>query len=201
MKKQLIQHSSESNEHYTPVEIVEAAREWMGGIGLDPCSSEIANRTVRSEQILTSEDLSEHFNWSEILDRGIHRSLFVNPPGKGSMDPDVMKGLGSKAADVCWLRKTIETVQAGDLATMAVFVGYSIDILQKMQGAGLNPFDYHLCVPRRRVSYGAWDGEAVRAQNSPPNASVIIGLANFRFVDGGPRFKRCFKGIGAVHTR
>lgn len=43
--------SSDSNEWYTPPEIIEAVRELFGGrIDLDPASSEVAQRTVKAER-------------------------------------------------------------------------------------------------------------------------------------------------------
>jgi hypothetical protein len=44
-----VRHSSESNEHFTPSYIVEAARATLGGtIDLDPASSPRANEIVQA---------------------------------------------------------------------------------------------------------------------------------------------------------
>ncbi len=53
---QLINQTSGEVEYYTPVEIIEAARRVMGGIDLDPASSENANRIVKAARIYTVED-------------------------------------------------------------------------------------------------------------------------------------------------
>jgi hypothetical protein len=60
---QLINATSGEVEYYTPVEIVEAARRTMGGIDLDPASSETANRTVKASQIFTKEDNGLKRHW------------------------------------------------------------------------------------------------------------------------------------------
>lgn len=46
---QLINQDSGDYEYYTPIEIVEAAREVMGGITLDPASSIIANERIKAK--------------------------------------------------------------------------------------------------------------------------------------------------------
>ena len=45
---QMINQDSGSVEYYTPAYIVEAAREAMGSIGLDPASCEKANQIVQA---------------------------------------------------------------------------------------------------------------------------------------------------------
>jgi hypothetical protein len=71
----IAQHSSASNEHYTPRIIVEVAREAMGSIELDPASCELANReNVRAARFFTKEDDGLSRPWDA-------KTIFVNPPG------------------------------------------------------------------------------------------------------------------------
>ena len=60
---QLINQDSGNTEYYTPAEIVEMAREVMGGIDLDPFSSEQANKTVKATYYFTKEDCSLMEDW------------------------------------------------------------------------------------------------------------------------------------------
>lgn len=53
---QRIHQDSGDTEYYTPLEIVDAARVVMGGIDLDPASSEAANTRVRAARIFTAAD-------------------------------------------------------------------------------------------------------------------------------------------------
>jgi len=71
---QLINATSGEVEYYTPVEIIEAARRVMGGIDLDPASSENANRIVRATRIFTAQDdgLSQPWNGRVWLTRALN---------------------------------------------------------------------------------------------------------------------------------
>ena len=53
---QLINQDSGDFEYYTPIEIVDAAREVMGSITLDPFSSRQANEEIKAEIYFTIED-------------------------------------------------------------------------------------------------------------------------------------------------
>lgn len=53
---QLINQTSNNTEYWTPSSIIEAARDTMGVIDLDPASSELANERVLAHQYFTKED-------------------------------------------------------------------------------------------------------------------------------------------------
>jgi phage N-6-adenine-methyltransferase len=64
--------NSGENEWYTPSNIIELARQTMGSIDLDPATSEIANETVKAEEIFTKE--------TNGLDKPWSGNVWLNPP-------------------------------------------------------------------------------------------------------------------------
>lgn len=69
--------SPESNdEWYTPDYIIKAVRACMGGIDLDPASTEDANKIVGAKKIFTKEDDGLIQYW----DPKIYKRVWVNPP-------------------------------------------------------------------------------------------------------------------------
>ena len=60
------------NDWHTPEMYISAAREFMGGIDVDPASSEIAQRTVRAKRYHTTEDDGLNHEWKG--------RVWINPP-------------------------------------------------------------------------------------------------------------------------
>lgn len=147
-----ILHSSESNEWYTPPGIVESAREFLGGIDLDPASCLEANEIVKAEIYYNKDQ-------NGLLQPWEHKRIFVNPPG----------GRGQVAL---WWQKAIDTLAKRDVCI--VFVLFSMNYLQTLQRSALfGPLEFKVCVPRKRIAYISPDGKRCK---SPPHPSAIVGL-------------------------
>ena len=71
-KKPHVTFNSGNNEWYTPADIINAARNVLGTIDLDPASSEIANETVQAAKFFTVEDDGLAHEW--------HGNIWLNPP-------------------------------------------------------------------------------------------------------------------------
>lgn len=191
----LPQHLSETQEHYTPASIVEAAREVLGEIDLDPASCLEAQRTVRAERFFTRGVNGLFQPW-----RG---RVFLNPPGgtftarrKSTDDPPVVTAPEDKIAKekwdtdsraVAWWRKLLHDHQlpAGEDVTAAIFIGFTIEILRTAQHPKyLSPMHFPFCVPAERLCFGG---------NDPTHGNVIVYT--------GPdvdTFERVFSQFGLV---
>src|SRR6266568_9141312 len=96
--------SSKNNEWYTPEHIIEAAREVMGAIDLDPASSAEANKTVRATRYYTKEENGLMHKWPG--------RVWLNPP----------YGFTSgKSNQAIWSRRLISQHEQG-IATEAILL-------------------------------------------------------------------------------
>lgn len=76
-KKPHVVNNSTDNEWYTPAEYIEAAREAMGSIDLDPASNDFANKTVKAGTYYTEE--------TDGLSKEWFGNIWLNPPYQTSL--------------------------------------------------------------------------------------------------------------------
>lgn len=187
-----IQHSSTTNEAYTPPQIVEAARLTMGAIDLDPFSCREANKVVQATEYFHANGF--HKDW--------HGRCFVNPPGgtvnkitlRPSIRPDGKPGHGYSSAAVGWAC-TLDQYLKGNI-TEAVFVCFTLNSFQnsqKIPGLRFAPFMFPFCVPSRRIKFWSHTRAIGKGTPSQPNAIVYLG-------DNVQDFKLAYESIGAVRT-
>jgi hypothetical protein len=129
-------HSCDSPEWFTPADYVEAAREVLGAIDLDPASHAEANRIVRARRFYTEKQNGLRRPWSG---RG-----FINPPG--GLVPAFWCRLM-----LAWHLREIRS---------AIWIGYSLEQLQTLQGHELedlprvsSPIEFPICIPSRRIAF------------------------------------------------
>ncbi len=190
-------HSSDSNEHYTPAEIVDRSRYALGdNINLDPASCEVANRYVKAERYYSLED--------DGLSKPWERAVFLNPPGGALVakkeSSDEWKAyayrygekFNTRSHAVAFWRKLMNERMIGRTKA-AVFIGFSIEILQTAQSNGwLSPLDFSICVPKTRICFVNEFGQPGKA---PTHSSVIV---HFGPEWSTERFNYAFKDLGKV---
>lgn len=112
------QHSAESVEWYTPPNILDAAREALGGeIDLDPASCELVNRkTVRA--LTFYDEASDGLNqlWAVAKDR--ETRLFCNPPtpARRWWELTVSASLMARVAQGVYLAYSLEQIAQASVA-------------------------------------------------------------------------------------
>lgn len=187
-------HSSESQEHYTPKPIIEAARRTMQGIDLDPCSCEQANRIVNADVFWDEKTDGLHKFWT--LTGKLHgppAKVLLNAPG----------GIDRRGNSIHkrWLKKVLKEHKKGRVSS-AVIICFNIGTACSIPDL----FSFPICIPTSKaqdpcVSSGTGrirfdaviDGVRCR-QASPTQNNIIVFLppedpaAIVRFGDEFKRF-------------
>jgi hypothetical protein len=137
---------SGNNEYYTPALYIEAAREVMGEIDLDPASCALAQETVRAERYFTEEDDGLTKRWDG--------RLWMNPP--------YAAGLIDKFA-----RKLVAEVESGHVTAGIVLADNRTDAgwFYTMAVAC-----ERICFTRGRINFY----NASTASSSPANGSAFF---------------------------
>lgn len=156
--------------------IVEAARETLGVIDLDPASCAAANARVGAAKYYDSGGLSKPWDGR----------VFCNPPGGRAPKNEL-----TCSNSALWFHKLVSEMISGRCKE-AVFVVFNLQALLSVQKVA--PLAYFLfCVPHKRVSFVRGDGIV---GNSPAHTSAIIYLGDDR-----GKFRRAFREIGSFYER
>jgi hypothetical protein len=158
--------SSEHNEWYTPAKYIEAVREVLGDIDLDPASSAQANAVVRATEIFTQFDDGLTREW-----RG---RFFMNPPYGRTPEHR------SLAAAFC--NKALAEFDAGNIEAGIILVN---SLHSQTWQAPL--YNYAVCFVDHRIHFVSADGE----ENEAPtfqNIFVYLGTDLMKFAEVFSRF-------------
>ena len=139
-----------NTEWYTPGEFVEAAREVMGGIDLDPASCAMAQETVRAARYYTKDDCGLAHPW--------HGRIWLNPPySVGLVDQ--------------FVAKLVEEYQTGNVSSAVVLTDNRTDTAWFHALAAASA---RLCFTRRRIHF---HGEGISVSR-PANGSAFFYLGS-----------------------
>ena len=179
------QHSSKSVEWYTPTIYVNAARNVMGGIDLDPASCKSANRRIKAETFYTKKDNGFIRPW--------FGRVWLNPP-YGKEDGVSRQGL--------WTGKLRDQFKHGRVSQGLVLINAVPD------RDWFKPlWDYPICFTDHRIKF-------IGAGNQPPHGNAFVymgpldrfGLFTAEFDIFGevvitPRVMRVAKRRARQHSR
>ena len=141
--------SSESEHWFTPAKYIEAARQVMGGIDLDPASCEQANLTVKAARFFTADENGLVQPW--------HGRVFLNPPYRR----DGIQGL--------FVDKLIAEYSACRCTQAIILIG------NRTECDWFAPlWAYPLCFTNHRIKFVSPLGK----KDSPVNANVFAYLGS-----------------------
>jgi hypothetical protein len=175
-----IQHSSRTDQWFTPKWLIDKVHQVIPQIDLDPASCDLANQTVKALKYLTEiDDGLQLGNWSNVP-----VSVFCNPP--------TGKYIGDLSKTKLFWRKLLQHKRRG-LLKEAIYLGFSLEQLQTTQKCVYGAIaDYPLCLLEKRVKFVSPEG----VFNSPTHANVIAYIPGVE--DNTKLFYQTFKHVGSL---
>jgi ParB family chromosome partitioning protein len=133
------QPQGKSNEWYTPARYIEAAREVMGGIDLDPASCKEANMVVRAERFYTKAENGLMLPW--------HGRVWLNPPFSDESTSTGPRG-AQAGATTFFVEKLIREFRSGNVKQAVLLVNAKHDLAWFDQ-----LWAFPICFARRKVRF------------------------------------------------
>ena len=155
-------HPAAPDELHSPAEYVDAAREAMGGIELDPASCAVANGVVRAERYYAKDDLGQTRDWRA-------DSVWLNPPRSApTFDQFIWRMMADYEAGV--FRQGIALVDNSTESDWFQTLGASADAI---------------IFPPKRARLWYADGDGGEAKSAAPvgHALIYFGDRPDRFLD------------------
>jgi len=168
---QVTMFSHESIEWYTPIEIIELARQVMGEIDLDPASSDEAQANIKARHHLTEKDDGLSLPW--------FGNVFLNPP--------YSKTNGRSNQEI-WAEKLTAEYQKAHVTEAILLVKSAL---------GYKWFEelwdnWPVCFVRRRLSFIKSNGDD-EGESKQGTALFYIGNSLPKFIDA-------FSQLGRITT-
>jgi hypothetical protein len=151
-------HLSGSNEWYTPKQYIEAARQVMAGIDLDPASCEFANQTVKAKAY---HDISANG-----LAKPWHGSVFLNPPYGRDEDSE------SNVAQ--WIARLLAEYECKNITEAILLVNATTE--RKWFQA---LWQFPICFTNHRINF--YNAEGEQKQPTQGNAFIYLGPHKLTF--------------------
>lgn len=150
-----VANNSGNNEWYTPAEYIEAAREVMGSIDVDPASNDIAQETVKAKTYYTAE--------TNGLDKEWNGNVWMNPPYASDLIGKFIEKLISELPNIA---------QAIVLVNNATETEWFNKLISNADA---------VCFPRSRVKFYMPDGKT----GAPLQGQAVLyfGTNESKFVD------------------
>ena len=144
------------DEWYTPEEYLESVRLALGGIELDPASSDFAQKTINADRYFTILDNALEQEWQA-------KTVFLNPPYSAA-----------KIAD--FVERLVAGYECGDIGAAIMLTNNFTDTRWFHRAAGSASA---ICFTRGRIRYYNADGDTSMPTNG--QAFFYFGNATTRF--------------------
>jgi hypothetical protein len=172
------------NEWYTPAKYVDAAREVMGGIDLDPASCAFANLTVKAARYYTTEENGLLQPWSG--------RTWLNPPFVGRTHGQ------NKSTNSLWVEKLVRHYQAGEIEQAVLLTVCRIDASWFRQ-----LWTYPICFSDHKVGFYGTETKKILQEQSHPLGTIFVYFGNNeqRFIEVFSRFGTIAKAVSPQKVR